>query len=77
VAGVFNPAGIGLVLMSAAPAALGGTSGLAWGAELLWGDSIPPGAEGPLVIARSWGWMIAAGVVALLFIGILGPGIRF
>ena len=76
-AGVFNPAGIVLILISAAPATLGGTSGLAWGAHLLWDEAIPPGCEDPLTIPRSWGWILAAGVIALLFIIFLGPGIRF
>jgi hypothetical protein len=77
VAGAFSPAGIGLILISAAPATLGGTSGLAWGAQLLWGEAIPLGSEDPLTIPRSWGWILSAGVVALLFISFLGPGIRF
>ena len=77
VAGAFNPEGIGLILISAAPATLGGTSGLAWGAQLLWDEAITLGSEVPLTIPRSWGWILAAGVVALLFISFLGPGIRF
>ena len=77
VAGAFNPAGIGLMLISALPATLGGTSGLAWGAHLLWDESIPVGSEDPLTIPRSWGWILAAGAIATLFISFLGPGIRF
>jgi hypothetical protein len=77
IAGLFNPVGMLLVAISAAAAAFGGGSGLAWMSQLLRGRRFPegPGAL-PLKIARSWTWIAGGTVVAGVYIGILGPGIR-
>jgi hypothetical protein len=75
VAGAFNPIGFALVAVSAAPAALGGTSGLAWGPQYLRGELIPRSPATPIPIPRSTAWMVAAAVVGIVFIGVLGPGI--
>ena len=75
-AGLVNPMGMGLVAVSAAAASLGGTSGLAWGPQLLRGEGIPHAGDGPTVISRHWGWIVAGGVVALSFVGVLGPGVQ-
>ena len=74
VAGILNPLGMQIVLISAAAASLGGTSLLAWY------HAIPrtPSAlaqDPPLGIARSWGWIGAAVVVLAVFVFVLGPGI--
>ena len=72
-AGVFNPGGFLILLISAAAASLGGTSGLAWGAQTL------RGATGfndrpPLTIPRNTPLIATAVAVALLFVFVLGPG---
>jgi hypothetical protein len=72
---MFNPVGLILVAISAAAASFGGSSGLAWMWQML--RSKPAGEELPEPIERSRGWMIAALVAAIIFIGVLGPGVRF
>jgi hypothetical protein len=76
VSGLFNPEGMALVLVSAVAASLGGTCGFIWAPQLLLGESIPPAREPFTPIGRSWAWIVSAGAIALLFIGILGPSIR-
>jgi hypothetical protein len=76
-AGLLKPHGLLLVAISAAAASLGGNSGFAWGPQLLHGDFIPPSRDGPIPIARSWPWIILAVAVAIPFVAVLGPGIRF
>ena len=76
-AGFLNPVGPRLVLISAAAASFGGTSGLAWMAQLLRNEHrFPPDDGAPLRIPRSAPWLAAGVAVALLFVGVLGPGIR-
>ena len=77
-AGVLNPQGWFLVVFSAAASTFGGTSGLAWGSQWLRGNGIPLGTPAePVAIARSWPWICAAILLAVAFIVVLGPGIRF
>lgn len=77
-AGLLNPESPMLVLISAAAASFGGASGLAWMTQLLRDrERFPPAAGEPLGIARSWPWLVSGAIMALLFIGVLGPGIRF
>jgi hypothetical protein len=76
ISGLFNPVGMVLVAISAAAASFGGTSGLAW----MW--QVPRGKPAdasilPEPIERSRGWIIAGAVAAIIYIGLLGPGIRF
>jgi hypothetical protein len=77
IAGMFNPVGLILVGISAAAASFGGTSGLAWMWQLFRGRRIPESSlqVGPL--SQSWGWLIAGGILGLLFIFALGPGVKF
>ncbi len=66
------------MLISAAAASFGGTSGLAWMAQLLRDERRFPPRDGPtLRIPRSVPWLVAGAAIALLFVGVLGPGIRF
>ena len=77
-AGLLNPVGPLLVLISAAAASFGGTSGLAWMAQLLRDERRFPPHDGPaLGIPRSVPWLAAGAAIALLFVGVLGPGVRF
>jgi hypothetical protein len=73
-AGSLNPEGPVIVAISAAAASLGGTSALAWMATLL--DRVPPAGERPFVLERSVPWLAVGGLVALVFIGVLGPGLH-
>jgi len=73
-AGILNPLGWRLVVISAAAASLGGTSLLAWYPA----TTRPPQRETatpPLGIARSRAWLVAATIVLLFFVFVLGPGI--
>jgi hypothetical protein len=71
-AGVFDPLGVKLLLVSTIPAAFGGSSGL------LWLDSLMPRAkvDAPLVVRRSPAWWIAAAIFGLAYIVLLGRGIQ-
>ena len=76
-AGLFNPVGMILVAISAAAASFGGASGLCWMWNWLKGSRIPPGSfeMGPLI--RSRGWIVAASILAAVFVVVLGPGLKF
>jgi hypothetical protein len=77
-AGIPNPVGWRLVLISAAAASFGGASALAWMAQFLRNETrFPPQAGEPLQLPRSVAWLATGTLVALLFVGVLGPGIRF
>lgn len=76
-AGALNPVSPRLVVVSAAAASLGGTSGLAWMTRLLGRPAYPPGSDDGCVIARSPGWVVAGCVAGAVFVGVLGPGLRF
>jgi hypothetical protein len=77
VAGSLNPQGWILVALSAAASTFGGDSGLLWMMDWLRGNAIPPGSESaPMPIVRSWAWIVASAMLALVFIVWLGPGVR-
>jgi hypothetical protein len=77
-AGLPNPHGIWLVLISAVAAAFGGTSALAWMTQLLRNQRrFPPSAEVALSLPRSWAWVVVGAVTVSVFIVVLGPSIRF
>jgi hypothetical protein len=74
-AGLLNPYGMQLVLISAVATGFGGTSLLAW----YFGIPRKLGAgalEIPLAIPRSGPWIVAGVLVLLFFVFVLGPGIR-
>ena len=77
IAGVLNPVGPFLILVSAAAASFGGQSGLAWMWTLLYGPRIPSSQLQMPEIERSGKWIAAAVVLAIVFIAGLGPGIKF
>ena len=72
---LFNPVGPSLLLISAAAASFGGASGLLWFHEWLRGDRIPLSSDS-IVLDRRVGWLVAGALTAIVFIGLLGPGIR-
>lgn len=76
-AGLLNPVSPLLVLISAAAASFGGASALAWMTDLLQGPRYPPVHGVPLAIDRSFAWIAVAATTALVFVAILGPGLRF
>ena len=74
-AGALNPNGPRLLLISAAAASLGGTSGLWWGTNFLRGKAAEEIDDAPTRIARDGRLVAAAGAVAFVFVCLLGPGI--
>jgi len=78
IAGALNPKGMILILISAAASTFGGTSGLLWTNDWLnRGTLIPSGPPAePMPIHRSWPLIVAAGAIAIAFIGVLGPSVR-
>ena len=74
-AGMSEPGGAFLVLISAAAASLGGASALVWGPQLLRDRRLgePPGE--PLQIRRDRRWIAAAVLVGIVYMAVLGPGL--
>jgi hypothetical protein len=74
-AGAFNPVGLVLVAISAAAASFGGTSGLAWMANIIGTRWAPCRAAGDAPdIGRHRGWVGAGIVAAIVLVLVLGPG---
>jgi hypothetical protein len=73
VAGLLNPLGMQVVLISAAAASLGGTSLLAWYPAR---PRTPSrfATDPPLGVARSITWIAAAAIAMAFFVLVLGPG---
>lgn len=72
-AGLLNPLGMKIVLISAAAASFGGTSLLAWY------PAIPRApldtTDAPIDLPRSLAWIVASAIVMAFFIFVLGRGI--
>jgi len=66
-----------LILVSAAAASFGGHSGLAWMWTLLYGPRIPSSELQMPEIELNRAWMMAAAILAIVFIAALGPGVKF
>ena len=75
-AGAQNPVRPLLILISAAAASFGGQSALAWMWTLLYGPRIRNSEFQMPEIERSWGWIIAAVIMAVIFVAGLGPGVK-
>jgi hypothetical protein len=75
-AGALNPQAKALLLISAVAASLGGTSGLAWGPQLLRDPQWLVSSQAAPAIPRHWGWVVAGSLVAAVFVAILGPGLK-
>ena len=71
--GLLNPLGIQLVWQSALPASAGADSGLLWLRYYIPKETVPERPSNG--IDRSHAWIAAAGVLALVFIFVLGRGI--
>ena len=74
-AGALNPAGWTVIFTSALPgaaAAFGLTQSDHFSGASASDSSLPAGA-----ITRSAGWILAAGAILAIFVGMLGPGIKF
>jgi hypothetical protein len=74
-AGAFDPLGIKLLLISTIPAAFGGNSGFMWADSVL--SRTPSLTTPPLIITRQPAWSIAAILIGIPYILILGRGISF
>ena len=73
VSGLFNPVGPIMIAISAAAASFGGASGLLWLTRF-----VPDGSHSVsrIELTRSPAWIAAGCVVSLIFVAILGRGVR-
>ena len=76
-AGLLNPHGWQLVLISAAAASLGGTSLLAWYPPLWAARPAGEQTSPALGIPPSPAWWVVAALVLAVYVAVLGPGVRF
>ena len=76
-AGLFEPGGALIVLISGVAASLGGTSALAWGPQLLHDARLGEPEDPQLVVKRDWRWIAAGAVTAAAFVFVLGRGVRW
>lgn len=77
IAGALNPVGPILIVISAAAASFGGGSGLAWMDEWLKGSLIPVSDFEMPPFKRSVPWIATAAILAVIFVLVLGPGLKF
>jgi len=77
VGGLFDPNAAAILLISGVAAALGGTSGLLWGPQLLRNPTfVSPSTPMP-PLQRSVPWIVIGAIAALVHIVVLGPGLHF
>jgi len=76
-AGSRGPGGFFVLMISGVAASLGGTSGLAWGPQLLKDPAFAPATDPLSPLRRDWRWVAAAALTGGLFVLVLGSGIRF
>ena len=74
-AGLFEPGGALIVLISGVAASLGGTSALAWGPQLLRDPHLGEPAALSLRVTRDWRWIVAGAITAVVFVFVLGRGV--
>lgn len=77
IAGSFDPAGIVILFISGIAASFGGTSGLAWGPQFLRDPQFVDQPREALTLQRDWRWIWLGIACAVVYVGVLGPGIRF
>ena len=68
---LLNPAGITIILISAAAGSLGGTSGLLWMMQFV--DRKIESPVPPLQIPRSWPWIVVGLAFILVYAAVFGP----
>jgi hypothetical protein len=76
-AGLFNPHGWKLVVISAAAASLGGTSALAWMYNLMRNTERIPASGPALALPHARPGWVAGALASVVFIAVLGPSVRF
>jgi len=76
-AGLFEPGGALIVVISGVAASLGGTSALAWGPQLLHDPRVGQPEDPPLLVTRDWRWIAAGAVTAAAFVFVIGHGVRW
>lgn len=74
IAGALNPTSPVLILISAAASSFGGNAFMAWLPLWIHAEG-PTTPRAPLVVGRSWPWLIAGVVALLLRVVVLGPGL--
>lgn len=72
-AGLMNPIGLNLVLVSALPASAGANSGLLWMRHYVPKRTVPDTTPRP--VSRNWIWIALSIAIALPFVFVLGRGI--
>ena len=73
VGALLNPLGIQLLWQSALPATAGGQSGMLWLPYAIPRKAAPQANQA--LVRRDWPWVVAAAILALLFLLLLGRGI--
>ncbi|HVH71477.1 MAG TPA: hypothetical protein VNB49_10255 [Candidatus Dormibacteraeota bacterium] len=73
--GLLNPIGMQLLWQSALPATAGGHSGLLWLKYYIRKGTVPERSSD--LIGRNYAWIVAAALLAMVFILVLGHGITF
>jgi hypothetical protein len=74
VAGLLNPVGVQLVWQSALPGSAGAHSGLLWLRYCIPKEILPGRPSG--AIGKSYAWIVQAAVLSMVFVLVLGRGIR-
>jgi hypothetical protein len=76
ISGLLNPLGPLLLLISAAAASFGGTSAFLWCTSWLRHPSFAASDDPPASVTRHRGWIAAGIVTAIVFVAVLGRGVR-
>lgn len=74
-AGLSEPGGAIVVLISGVAASLGGTSALAWGPQLLHDQRLGEPREQSLCVTRNWRWIVTGALAGLVFVLVLAHGL--
>jgi hypothetical protein len=74
-ASVFNPVGPGMILTSGIAASFGLTFGLLFVARASF--PAPAAASAPQALPMNTAWVVLGFAVAIVFVAVLGPGVRF
>jgi len=72
VAGIFDPLGFRLMVISTIPAAFGGSSGLLWADAFLPRDPV----DSPLIVGRDPLWWAVAFLMGAAYVVLIGRGVQ-